>query len=427
MTAAADYANPHTQVVERFNRWQYCLRAGLDAETTVAMLAIVADRYRWQSQLSDMAEMLDYTRTTEEVTALLAGIFDGIIPCYDCQGALWDGLATVIGGESFHDSCADEWNRCACCGDACHDDDSSPTADGPVCAHCYSHYYNYCEYCNESYHENDGHDYEHEEESEGCDCEASHQRFTFPANGAGTIANDDRLTVTMPTGVIDAEGLKRIEQLLSIELPGAIVRDALAEIGPEWQTKRGNFTRRLSRDLHANRGGLKVDGPTLSQIGNIAREHSGAVATWEIEVTRDFNLPARDFCHSDSCYWQSYYESRCALKSWGAVGLRTFNDNGDPAGRVWVQPLDENLTPTADTIGATAYVVYNAYGALGGYEAARIVAYLAGMTYRKVSLTLSPEYVNNNAGYLVSNEATCASHDEVSVFYDAHWTPRGAE
>lgn len=422
-TRPADYADPHAQVMERFNRWQGCIRAGLDAETTCAILAVVADRYRWQTQLSDVAEMLDTRdRTAAEVTQLLARILPGVIPCYHCDGPLWDGLATVVGGESFHNACADYWTRCAACGDATRDDDTTSTSDGRVCWHCYDCFYYYCEYCDETYHTDDGH--HHDDEEASCECSAKVPRFTFPANGFGTITQDERLTVTMPTGVIDREGLKRIAELLSVNLPGAIVRDSLAEIGPEWQTKRGNFTRRLSRDLHANRGGAKVDGATLSQIGNIAREHSGAVATWEIELTRDFNLPAADFVHEESCYWQSYYESRCALKHWGAIGLRTFDECNDPVGRAWVQPLNENLTPTHDAIGAKAYVVYNAYGELGGYEAARIIAYLAGMTYRKVELSLCPQYVNSDAGYLVADEATCSSHDSITCSFDAHWSPR---
>lgn len=250
MTTAADYADLHAQAMERFTRWQYCTRAGLDAETTCALVAVVADRFRRQSQLADVAAMLDDgTRMSmDQITVLLAGIFPGLIPCHDCDGPLWDGLATVIGEKSFHESCANKWISCAYCGDATSDDDSCSTADGRVCEHCNNYHYNYCEHCDESFNHGDGHDFdredEREDEREDCDCESSRRRFTFPANGSGTIANDERLTVTMPTGVIDSEGLKRIAELLTlttdtvIGLPYSTARGALEDDNPRFDRAR---------------------------------------------------------------------------------------------------------------------------------------------------------------------------------------------
>jgi hypothetical protein len=62
------------------------------------------------------------------------------------------------------------------------------------------------------------------------------------------------------------------------------------------------------------------------------------------------------------------------------------------------------LVPTFDTLSPDAFVTFNGYGSLGGYVAARIIAHMAGMTYRKVSLTLTPMYVNGDSGYLVAPE-----------------------
>jgi hypothetical protein len=64
--------------------------------------------------------------------------------------------------------------------------------------------------------------------------------------------------------------------------------------------------------------------------------------------------------------------------------------------------------PTFDTMRAHAFMVFNGYGNLSGYAPARILAHMAGMTYRKVTFTRSMDngemYVNGDAGYLVAAE-----------------------
>jgi hypothetical protein len=69
--------------------------------------------------------------------------------------------------------------------------------------------------------------------------------------------------------------------------------------------------------------------------------------------------------------------------------------------------LNDNLEPTDDAIRAHAYVVYNGYGDLSGYEPARMVAYLTGRTYAKIELYITGQYVNGNKGFLVADQATC--------------------
>ena len=192
----------------------------------------------------------------------------------------------------------------------------------------------------------------------------------------------------------------------------------------------------------------------LSEIGNIGRAHSNG-SNVEVEVTRDLNLPAEDFAHEDSCWWQSYYHGRCALKSNGGFGLRSFGYDEheeyeyvvgpwanpyytDPAtgmprnyvptgkivrtpavtGRAWVMPLryvDGDFRPTFDAETPDALVVFNGYGDLEGYTPARIVAGMYGMTYRKVNFYADPMYVNGNAGYLVASEEIAANYDGGSV------------
>src|SRR5208282_226801 len=175
-------------------------------------------------------------------------------------------------------------------------------------------------------------------------------------------------------------------------------------LGEHWQTKDGNYAKRLSRFAY-KRYAMKLTPEVLSRVGDIAREHSTEVSV-DIEVTRDLNQPAECFYHSDSCWWQSYSDSRCALKTNGGFGMRSFTDNS-LSGRAWVMPLKQSeggrLIPTFDTLTPDAFVVFNGYGDLSGYAPARILAHLAGWTYRKIDFSCPPMYINSG-GYLIAPE-----------------------
>jgi hypothetical protein len=67
--------------------------------------------------------------------------------------------------------------------------------------------------------------------------------------------------------------------------------------------------------------------------------------------------------------------------------------------------------------------VFNGYGDLSGYVPARIVAHMAGMTYRKIGFDCSPMYVNNNSGYLVASEEIAeryAKAGALHLYTDTH-------
>ena len=133
-----------------------------------------------------------------------------------------------------------------------------------------------------------------------------------------------------------------------------------------------------------------------------------------------------------------------------AFGMRTFKtevgynnvEYRNVTGRAWVMPLkltgknqpgprDPNLcsdpvccpppepvagapalAPTFDTMTPDAFIVFNGYGDLSGYGPARIMAHMAGMTYRKVAFTCSPMYVNGEQGYLVAPEALAEKYTD---------------
>ncbi len=257
-----------------------------------------------------------------------------------------------------------------------------------------------CQYCGDVVSYDDAHNCQ----SGGCDCVSPQLAFAIRNDGADPLANDVRASFTLPAGTISQAGLKELGRYIRYQGYRNLSYD-LDKLGDQWQTRNGNYAKRLSRLAYQDHG-EKLSPEVMSQVGVIAREHSNAVDV-RIEVTRDLNLSASDFYHDDSCYWGSYSESRCALKTNGAFGLRSFNQYGDVSGRAWVMPLrkDEagSLVPTFNTMTPDAFVVFNGYGDLGGYAAARIMSHMAGWTYRKIGFDCSPMYINAG-GYLVAPE-----------------------
>lgn len=348
--------------------------------------------------------------------------------CKDCLDPdRTEDQYTIGGGGGVCEKCSDSYYFCSDCDERWRYT-TTTLANTEICDSCRGSNYSHCDECDGYYPDHDAGNHEHpdEDDDEGCTCEAPARSFTIRNDGEPPLANDTRATVMLPAGVISEEGIGEIASYLRSYCLGfdPEQRDPywqlayrLSELGETWQTRQGNFTKRLSRFAYKEFG-IKVDPEVVSRVGCIARDHSTAV-DFEIEVTRDLNLSPEEFCHADSCWWQSYFASRCALKSNGGFGLRSFHPDGWVTGRAWVLPIREtdggNLTPTFETREPDAFVVFNGYGNLSGYTAARIMTHLAGMTYRKIAFSCSPMYVNNQDGYLVAREEIASRYTDGSL------------
>lgn len=317
-----------------------------------------------------------------------------------------DGYSTVQGdGARACETCVDDhYNSCESC-DELSCETTTTLYDTEVCERCCDNYYSWCEDCEGHYANDDRSDHDHN----NCGCESPNMLFSVRNDGDGPLDNDTRVTITLPAGVIDDMGLQLIRRhLYNNELYD--ISTLVPEIGPEWQTKKGNFAKRLSRTAY-NTYKQAISPEVLSAIGCIAREHSNSV-DFEIETTRDLNMSAEDFYHEESCWWQSYSESRCALKSNGGFGLRTFGENGEVTGRAWVMPLaGDSLSPTFETRTPNAFIVFNGYGALESWAPARIMSHMTGWTYRKIDFGCSPMYVNAG-GYLIAPEEIASKYND---------------
>lgn len=351
--------------------------------------------------------------------------------CSDCRDPAWeDEITTTYSGHSLCDSCRDgNYSYCEGCDNYFHDSDVTTVDDTTLCdRRCVPERASFCDECDEYY--LDSNSDEHNHSNRGCNCEAPRPTFEFPANGDGTVSQDERLRVELASGVVSAEGLLEMDRLLTAaDLTAPFesyrVRNILHNLDPTWQKKEGNFTRRLSKALYTQLR-IKLSPSLMSEIGNIGRRHTASEKEFWVEFTRDLNGTAEDFYHDDSCWWTDHSSSRCALKCWGGIGMRSYYnediDRETPSGRAWIQPLDENLQPTHTTVGAHAFVVYNGYGKLENYAPARIVAHLTGRTYRQVGLYLSPQYVNGSSGFLIADEETCKKTERVEYSANQHHT-----
>lgn len=337
---------------------------------------------------------------------------DDIVWCVDCALPMHADDSYPVNGEGSGevtcDSCHNNYHSCDRC-DGVFRELTGTWEEAMVCAWCRDEYYNYCDHC-EEYYDPDG---EHYHEDGGCGCESPMLAFSVRNDGEGRLRNDQRIQVTLPAGVISDEGIGGIARLIreaarlrhdenEREILDHASYNLVDQIGPTWQTKQGNFTKRLGRHLFTNHK-VKLDADLISRIGCIAREHSDAVE-FCVAITRDLNMDPGEYANEGSCWWGSESASRCALKSNGGWALRSFSGSY-VTGRAWVLPLkqeDGRLRPTFGEDPA-AFVVFNGYGELTGYRPARILAHMAGMTYRRIGFGCDQMYVNSG-GFLVAPE-----------------------
>jgi hypothetical protein len=243
------------------------------------------------------------------------------------------------------------------------------------------------------------------------------------------FAQDEIIEVTTPGGAIDGSGVARIAEYVyfvssvkNLDGPYWAIHNSQSIaseewIEPEWVTRAGNYPKRLQKWLYQHNLG-KLSAQDISQIGNIAKQHTSQAATHLIAVTRDLNQPADQFVNGGSCWWTDYSASRCILKQCGGLAIRSFT-NGylqQPISRAWIVPLGNDLHPTQDAHGAKGYVLFNAYGFPGdGYGYARLLAQLTAKYYRRITFVLYGAYVNGNIGYLVADPDLCQTVSEISL------------
>lgn len=271
--------------------------------------------------------------------------------------------------------------------------------------------YRFCDQCNDWFRGTHVHP---------CACVPLHPHFTF-RNGVTTVADGERFSVEMPKGYVTAVGQAAIGRYL--ENKGVYCGIDWDQIGAEWTTNRGTMPKRISSFVakYNKEFGYeyRLTSDMLADIGMIAKDNTAKESMFHLQMSRDLNQSAAYWFHTASCWFGTSDQgrARCAFKSSGGFGLRSFKSatSDEVVGRVWVQPLNNRLQPTHQSLDCYGYVVFNNYGNLDGYSTARVIAQMTGMSYKKVSYRCEMHYVNNSSGYLIAPPDVCARVHEVRI------------
>lgn len=363
-----------------------------------------------------------------------------VLTCGECSRShLREASTEVVGGAMICTACIGDYSPCTVCNQM--DSELVDTEDGQsVCRTCRRDYL-HCGRCAVWYHPDaEGHRHD------GSDCcKSPAESFTIRNDGKDPLPENTRVVVGLGAGTLSSEGVAEIARGIVKWVkynPDEVGnwRDSLSdgykiwectnylsELGEKWQTKEGNYPKRFSR-LAYKRHKIKVPPGLISEIGNIGALHSKG-ADYHVETTRYFDGRPAEYAQAGSCWWQSYWHCRCMLKSNGGFGIRTFAgaDSTEVVGRAWAMPLRltaDVLTPTFDTMSPDAFIVFNGYGNLVQYTAPRILAHMAGMSYKALDLGIEcvdkAMYLNAGSGYIVAPEEIIAAHPMLRLRLEQH-------
>jgi len=390
-------------------------------------------RDRDHTTLREVMRALSNPTSAPLATERLTRVFGSHpVVCRYCSGQAWSVNTEIVvsaGGRVCSDCLAAFYERCTRCESYTRQGRLMEIpGHGTMCSSCANAGFRHCAVCSlgggSVYHEINA--VCPNRVDPNCQCEAPHREFAFPCNGHGTVGPNARFAIETAAGEISEEGMRQMWDVLHYNLPHVegLRVDAwaeLGEVGPQWQTERGNFPKRLSRALYKNRN-IKLTPEVITQIGNISRMQTAEQSTYHLELTRDLNQNPSAFMNDRSCWWTMYASGRCAFKGCGGIGLRSFAsaDSAEPIGRVWIIPLNAQLMPTHDATTAAAFVLFNGYKGLSGYSGARIVAQMARMTYRKIGFTCSPMSINGATAYLVAPQDIVRATQKIALYMPAH-------
>jgi hypothetical protein len=418
----------------------------------------------------ELAQWLYYVRPqTTAVTKQYWELISELLPAETLKLATCDrcgaflpknGLVAVEGERDFVCAdCALKWYiMCQDCRKRFHKHAKLPNSGGKTLLHqvggygwldedCYvkavaNKQFFECDECKQTYHRN--YRAQHVERGDYCQqcnppdastCKtAGKLDFEFPALclEVKAIKADEIVAVSIGGGTIGQTGLIEIGSLILRKTGNKTYGGGLnitnelygsnPEIGAEFQTKEGNFTKRLARYLLVNRS-MKLNEEFMNEIGQMAQKYVSKPRDLRISITRDLNQPARRFANDGSCWWGGYYHTRCAFKGIGGMALRTFDAKGKVTGRAWLVALDKNLAPTLE-LPSEAYGVFNSYGAeFDNMAAGRLVAQLTGRSYKAVGMGYEGAnsrrlYVNGARGVLIAEQSICDKTNKVDLIAD---------
>lgn len=230
---------------------------------------------------------------------------------------------------------------------------------------------------------------------------------------------NSRITLTMPKGSISQAGIKAIQDLIHntrlryepdwFDINPNLQHDFLPDLPLTWQwvwkvegkgEYVGTFPKRLGKFYFQN--GIKCPPQFLSQIGNIAREHSAHLDLYTFEFTAKIDWQAGDFGDSGSCYWGGNAGAIAMIENNGGLAICFYAPPGHGYARAWLAVISNDLQ-----------IVFNGYGFTGNstLTAARVVAFHLGVSYKKIILENNGTdhgtlWINSRVGYAIGKPET---------------------
>lgn len=153
-----------------------------------------------------------------------------------------------------------------------------------------------------------------------------------------------------------------------------------------WSTRRGTLPKRV-QSYYYKRDGRKLDAGAISELGNIAKRHSGTSQTFLLDFTDNIDWNQGDFGDGGSCFWSERTGAKTMIEEHGCA-IRAYRNrsgrwNGELTNysglmgyaRAWVAPISESRL-----------IVFNGYGETT-LQFARLLALKFNCSYKRIGLT----------------------------------------
>lgn len=183
-----------------------------------------------------------------------------------------------------------------------------------------------------------------------------------------------------------------------------------------WQTSRGefrgNFPKRVAQYYYKTHN-LKCPWTFLTELGNLARNHSADDVTYTFEFVSEIDWQSGEFGDYGSCYWGDRAGAREMLENNGGFAVRFYNGTGRGIARAWMVEVEENLR-----------IVFNGHGFAGDATLiiARVVAQFFSASYTRIRLTNDGDasgvlWIDGGKAYFIGDAAVIAGR----ATYELSW------
>lgn len=169
-----------------------------------------------------------------------------------------------------------------------------------------------------------------------------------------------------------------------------------------WKTKDGTYPKRVRRALY--KAGIKLTPKQVSEIGNIAREHSLIKQSFTYDYTDNFNWERGEFGDAGSCFWTDRENAKSVMMDNGFEAFRVYKNEDEGMARCWVKRYGNFI------------IAFNGYG-IETRHLAEMIRVAEGLE-QSIQISLTNNgccdgllYINNGEGYAIGNDIDFTSHD----------------